>query len=818
MDIFCTKIFKEWGMDMKRKLLSLLTSLMLSCSLVAFLPGENSVSAANDDYSIQQDNGNIIYSVDEQDNVVHSDYYDDVVSVDESYQAEIDAINSDASDSIDAASNTFVTKTGTRYGYNYLGKCTNGAKRQQFYNAMYDTCVKIWNQTLAPTNETYTAYSSGKSFYFLAKVNYATYGLTRDQAVETYTIFKRDQPAFYYIATTVAYSSKFIGLLMPKDYKAASTRKSLQSTIMSYVSKATSGIKANYTNYYKALTLNNYLCKNMEYAYDSPRVPSTADWAHNVVGPAQKKKGVCEAYAKMYQMLLNYIGVENVYITGLGNTSGHAWNMVKLDNGNYYYVDTTWNDSSNNKYFARGETFFKKGHTPYTPKNTHLQFQYTLPTVPAADYNGIKTQYKFKPGEYTKQLTGVKVTNNEYATLTLNWGSYYASGVYVYQYNTKTKKYNLIATVPGNTNTYKVTNLTPGTTYTFQLKTFYNYNGKKLVSDKVSTVKGKTLSLPSGSPSVVRYADTDRYGTAVKIAGAVSSKSGYAVIASGTNYADALAGVPLATALEAPILLSSKDSLDSKTLNTIKTRKVTKVIILGGNVAISNKVVNQLKKLGIKAANIERIAGNDRYQTAVKIAQKLVKVTKKNPENVFFVSANGFADALSISSVAAVSKSPILYINQQGTLDKSTSNFLASIKKDTKNSYVIGGPKAIDNKALTNIKKQIKYCSRVYGSDRYYTCEMIYIWFKYRYVKGANPVLATGLNYPDALAGGVVAARMGSPIILVGNELEYPQNYILKSMASKAKKVYVLGGNAVVTNQLAYSAAATIAKAKSNAA
>ena len=42
--------------------------------------------------------------------------------------------------------------------------------------------------------------------------------------------------------------------------------------------------------------------------------------------------------------MMNCYGIENIYVTGLGNGGGHAWNMVGMDDGKYYWLDATWDD------------------------------------------------------------------------------------------------------------------------------------------------------------------------------------------------------------------------------------------------------------------------------------------------------------------------------------------------------------------------------------------------------------------------------------------------------------------------------------------
>ena len=76
------------------------------------------------------------------------------------------------------------------------------------------------------------------------------------------------------------------------------------------------------------------------------------DYLRTICGVFLDRKAVCEGYARAMQYLLQKCGVECAEAAGFirkpngENAGGHAWNILKLD-GEYYYLDTTWDDSSN---------------------------------------------------------------------------------------------------------------------------------------------------------------------------------------------------------------------------------------------------------------------------------------------------------------------------------------------------------------------------------------------------------------------------------------------------------------------------------------
>ena len=274
--------------------------------------------------------------------------------------------------------------------------------------------------------------------------------------------------------------------------------------------------------------------------------------------------------------------------------------------------------------------------------------------------------------------------------------------------------------------------------------------------------------------TIQRLAGAGRYATAANI-----SKAGFpdgsdtVVLAYGLNYADALAGVPLAKAMNAPILLTALKTLPAETLAEIERLNAKKVIILGGTSAVSADVE---KALTDKKLEVERIAGKTRFETAAKIADKMQQQNEnKAPTDVFFVYYNGFADALSVSAAAAVKGAPIVYLTTNGALNADTAAYLADLKKagSVKNAYVIGGTSVISDDMADKAANALGLAkaTRVAGANRFETC--IAVNEKFADVLGGDMLcVATGMDFPDALAGGVYAANNNAPLFLINGKLK----------------------------------------------
>ena len=299
--------------------------------------------------------------------------------------------------------------------------------------------------------------------------------------------------------------------------------------------------------------------------------------------------------------------------------------------------------------------------------------------------------------------------------------------------------------------------------------------------------------------NITRLAGNNRYETAVKISQATYDKSECVVLTNGLSFADALAGIPLAQKLNAPILLTPKDTLNPDTLAEIKRLDAKHIIILGGEGAVSKAVE---KTLSETASKIERIEGASRYGTSVEVA----KVLNDAPDTLFFVSGNDYADALSVSPYAASQSAPIIYLPKNGNVGAETLDYLAQLKtkKCVKQIYTIGGTGAVSDEtagqAIKALGISIDNALRLAGENRYETCVAVNFMFA-EYAEDPSICIATGADFPDALAGGVFAAKNASPLFLINGKLKTPslsdeQTAYLKN--KKANKITIFGGEGVV--------------------
>ena len=290
--------------------------------------------------------------------------------------------------------------------------------------------------------------------------------------------------------------------------------------------------------------------------------------------------------------------------------------------------------------------------------------------------------------------------------------------------------------------------------------------------------KGRSIVYRNPFEKTIRIAGPDRYETAVDISREGWKTSKTVVLATGSDFPDALAGGPLAYKEQAPILLTRPTSLHVSTEEEIERLKAKKVIILGSKSAVSSEIEKKLENKGLE---VVRIGGKTRFDTAALIAKRL-------PSDQTVV-ANGlnFPDVLAVSPYAAKNGIPIL-LTRTDNAPAETLNAL----KGKKNSIVVGSTGAISN----NVMKQFPNPVRYGGATRYDTAKEIITKLSLGTEKA---YVSTGANFPDALAGSVMAANQNAPILLVRPN-EIPK--ATKDLLSKYHDFTILGSTGAVSDQV----------------
>lgn len=291
-----------------------------------------------------------------------------------------------------------------------------------------------------------------------------------------------------------------------------------------------------------------------------------------------------------------------------------------------------------------------------------------------------------------------------------------------------------------------------------------------------------------GPADVSRIAGQNRYGTSEAIARKWSGPVDVAYVVSGENYPDALSAGARAGADEAPVVLVHPDRVSSETRRALQHLRPGKIVVVGGPAAVNSRVKTALAQYS--RSSVERISGSNRYRTNA----KLFSGQPRGADQVYLASGQNFPDALSAAALAGHQGVPLL-LTKPGSLDSSVASRLDALDADK--LIVIGGTSAISSAVA---RKAAAYTgsanfTRIDGKNRYETSAMV----AKRFGSGVTTAyVASGRNYPDALAGTALGAKVGGPVLLTTEEhIHVSASLALTSIGPKA--VRILGGPATIS-------------------
>ncbi len=255
-------------------------------------------------------------------------------------------------------------------------------------------------------------------------ISVSSYGLLIDDVYATFSAVLNKHPELYYVKTSLRYayngSTGVVTTLYMEYYDYD------RQAIMAEMEKVLALIDENMTDLEKALFIHDYLCIDVEYAYEDYLQGKVSSDAHSLKGAILDKIAVCDGYASAFQYYMTLLDIPCNIVTN----ANHAWNQVYID-GNWYFVDATWDDSVWDDYGNVSHLYFMKSedamenhdwstasgyeagnNTDYDDafwNSTSTQILYQNGTWYYVDSDGNLYQYDFAKNSITE--TGTLITN-----------------------------------------------------------------------------------------------------------------------------------------------------------------------------------------------------------------------------------------------------------------------------------------------------------------------------------------------------------------------------------------------------------------------
>jgi len=321
------------------------------------------------------------------------------------------------------------------------------------------------------------------------------------------------------------------------------------------------------------------------------------------------------------------------------------------------------------------------------------------------------------------------------------------------------------------------------------------------------TVNGGSL----GALGVEAVAGDDRYQTAVRVCSSRFPSATTVVVATGQNWPDALGGASLAGAYGSPILLTRPDVLPGVVEQEIARLGATNAIVLGSEKAVSEAVVTRLRDS--LHLSVKRIGGADRYETGDAVAAAtLERLSNSNQTwdgTIFVATGANFPDALAAAPLSSAWSRPVLLVAPTRPASDASAR---ARSLEASRACLLGSSAAVSvtvEQALTSTL--LGGVLRLQGATRYQTAAAIAEYGAANGLKWDGVALATGQNYPDALAGGVAQGHVGRLMLLTpSTSLDSAPARDLYGHKSAIRGVAYFGGTGALSNSVRGAVAALL--------
>ena len=311
--------------------------------------------------------------------------------------------------------------------------------------------------------------------------------------------------------------------------------------------------------------------------------------------------------------------------------------------------------------------------------------------------------------------------------------------------------------------------------------------------DKLSALEGAIAEMerpPRGRGAWTRLYGEGRYDTmAAIVQRGFPGTSEWAVVATGDNFPDALAASSLAGALDCPVILTAKGSLSPQARSELVRLGVENAYIIGGTGAVSREVESDIGALGIA---VSRAEGANRQATSAEVMGRVADCGAV--DTVVVATGLNFADALAVGPWCYARRAPILLAGENGLLSDEQ---VAAVEKlgTVRRVVIVGGTSVVKDGVKDQLGPGYKY-ERLAGANRYATAAEIAAFEVADGMSVANMAVATGDNFPDALAGAALCGHTGSVLSLASGkgDVSAPASTLSGGLELQVDEGYVLGG------------------------
>lgn len=216
-----------------------------------------------------------------------------------------------------------------------------------YYNQMSDGAKALYDAFDAECMNFLTgdadAEKVGRKTWVLDGIEYS--GLSSDEIYAVELLFEYANPQYYFVSGEITSDQKGdsavggdtvskVYLVVYSSYADGTLRKAFTANIRENIEAYLSVAQSADTDYAKERIIHDEMLNSLYYVENSKD--------QTIASPLLKRLTVCAGYSKLFELLMNGLGVETIAVT----SEDHAWNEICLD-GSWYIVDVTWDDNLN---------------------------------------------------------------------------------------------------------------------------------------------------------------------------------------------------------------------------------------------------------------------------------------------------------------------------------------------------------------------------------------------------------------------------------------------------------------------------------------
>lgn len=239
--------------------------------------------------------------------------------------------------------------------------------------------------------------------YYTDTIRIDDLGFNDKDAFEVLSWFKHNNPQYYFIENgaefrTYTYSStRTTTLEMAVSFQDfainGAKRTQITNAMFDKLDKWIDECSSENGSLQKIRAINRKICESIKY---DPRVRAGDDsYAggknQSMYSVLMTDETVCAGYELTFVAMANALGIDTL----AAYSNNHGWNVVRFNDGKYYYVDVTWNDTDNGypgyveDFIGIGKNTAAKVDADQPTRDSHtLKFnaERWLPTISAIDY------------------------------------------------------------------------------------------------------------------------------------------------------------------------------------------------------------------------------------------------------------------------------------------------------------------------------------------------------------------------------------------------------------------------------------------------